>query len=477
MLSPRAPRLVKSISAVVCAGALATAGVLAAAPTASAAASCSAFTSKIYDQTNPSTQAQALSIGVAGYVNFQAQGFTTNRPNAMSAAPKLGTGLKGVHRLYRASNKNYFYSADAAEITRAIKYSGYVDQGTAFYASGTSSSCLVPVSSFYKSAKHRFVTSASEAAALVKAGWRKEAVRFYLGKPTTSVFTVAVIPDTQGEVSLPNDYRVLSRSKWLVANKAGLDLRFVTHTGDVVNWDTDDSIQFIRARDQLAPLRGAIPYSLSPGNHDTAAVRNGGSAWDPPNTWKLVRDTTTFNKYLNRGTEAMAGQFEPYKVDNAYHAFTAGGRKWLVLNLELWPRKEALAWATRVVKANPTSNVMVVTHSFMQGDLSIYQRSDYGATSPQYMYDNLLKLHPNIKMVFSGHTGGGGFRDFPGADGGRIQSFLLNQPDNTKLGTNPVRIIEINTATNSVSAAVYSPDKNKLYPKFEVKSRSAGFVR
>ena len=317
---------------------------------AEAAPSCAASTSKVYDQVNPTTTAHGLAAFASAAVTFQSQGFTESRDSTLSAAPKMGPGLRSVHRLYRPSNKNYFYSFDYAEIARAVASAGYVDQGIAFFASTTPSSCLVPVWSFHHPrGYHRYVTKASEMNELANAGWRKEKIRFYLGKPeSASVFTFAMMPDTQIEVTHGGDNRLAHRVDWLVDNEDNLDLRFVSHTGDVVNWDSDDHIQYIRARDQLAGLSGRIPYSLSLGNHDTAAVRNGGSAYDPPNTWRLVRDTTSSNTYLNhqnRATGAMKGQYETDKIDNAWHESSAGGLKWMVLNLELWPRAKAVQWA------------------------------------------------------------------------------------------------------------------------------------
>ena len=52
-----------------------------------------------------------------------------------------------------------------------------------------------------------------------------------------------------------------------------LDIRFVAHTGDLVDWDTADHIQYVRASNALKKLDDArIPYALAIGNHDTAAT-------------------------------------------------------------------------------------------------------------------------------------------------------------------------------------------------------------
>ena len=107
-----------------------------------------------------------------------------------------------------------------------------------------------------------------------------------------------------------------------------------------------------------------------------------------------VRDTSAYNKYfpVSRFSD-LEGTFEAGKIDNAYRSFSAGGVDWLVLNLELWPRKEVVTWAKSVVASHPDENVMVLTHAYLEANGSISQSNGgYGATSPQYLYDNLIKV-------------------------------------------------------------------------------------
>ena len=59
--------------------------------------------------------------------------------------------------------------------------------------------------------------------------------------------------------------------------KSALDLRFATHSGDVVNWDTPDHEQYEMASAGMKPLEAAnIPYTLAIGNHDTMATGDRG---------------------------------------------------------------------------------------------------------------------------------------------------------------------------------------------------------
>ena len=119
------------------------------------------------------------------------------------------------------------------------------------------------------------------------------------------------------------------------------------------------------------------------------------------------RITETFNRYFGvQHAKNLQGTWEAGKIDNSYSTFAAGGVDWLVLNLELWPREGAIQWAKGVVASHPDHNVIVVTHSFLQGDGSIMQSNGgYGDTSPQHVFDELISQYDNIAFVFSGHTG------------------------------------------------------------------------
>ncbi|MFC5004926.1 carbohydrate-binding domain-containing protein [Dactylosporangium cerinum] len=293
---------------------------------------------------------------------------------------------------------------------------------------------------------------------------------------TDTKFSFAVMPDTQQEVLNATDTRFRQRTTWLVNNRAALDLRFVTHSGDVVNWDTPDHSQYVIARDAMRPLETAgIPYALAIGNHDTQATGVGGSARDPAHTKELVRDTTVFNRYFTAAQYgAVRGQFEAGKVDNAYSTYEAGGVQWMVITLELWPRPEVVTWARNVVAANPRHNVTVVTHDYIDGNGNIEQTNGgYGATSPQYLFDNLIKQYANIRFVFSGHTGVAGNRVDTGVHGNKIYSFLQTFHSGT---TNPVRLVEVDTAADSVRTWITAPFDNTSFPQYDRTFTGIGLV-
>ena len=238
----------------------------------------------------------------------------------------------------------------------------------------------------------------------------------------------------------------------------------MVHSGDIVNWDTPDHGQYRVARDAFVPLEQVgIPYSLSVGNHDTAAVCPGGSACDPGRTYDLLRDTTTYNQYFNRQSVNREGGYERGKRDNTYQVYTAGGVGWLVLNLEMWPRGGVVDWAQRVVAGHPKHNVIVVTHHYLTRTGAISSERDYGDTAPTVLAQKLILKYPNIRMVFSGHTGTAAHRVDRGVHGNRVDSFLTTMHDGA---TNPVRLVSVDTRANSLKTWMYAPWTQTSYPQY-----------
>lgn len=469
-------------------------GSLAHSEAAHAAVNCDAMSKPIYHSINPASQTNLLTPWQTESDNAAVKyGFTDRRGTPFKASWTAATDLVAAHRLYKASTGDFVWIANPAEVASAVATYGYADQGPNFYVSKQSAACTVPVYRYLKGVKHRYAISQADRDALAAAGWTNEGISFHAGgnvaPPTDTKFSFAVMPDTQNESQASedrvhrnlNDFRFRQRAQWLADNKNALDLRFVTHSGDVSNWGERDEHQYKVISEGIKPLEVAgIPYSFSIGNHDTRAVGcPGGSACtgpgEPP-VPTLVRHTPLFNQYFNNRFQGVTGRFEAGKVDNHYSLYEAGGVKWMVLVLELWPRQVAIDWAKGVVAAHPRHNVIVVTHSYLNGGGGIEgSNGGYGATSPQHLFDTLIKVYPNIRMVFSGHVGDAASRVDTGVNGNKILSFL--ETFHSPSGTNPVRIVEVDTAANSVDTYIHSPaTPTKSYSQYDYSANAMNFV-
>src|SRR5690554_6821131 len=109
-------------------------------------------------------------------------------------------------------------------------------------------------------------------------------------------FTIPVMPDTQGEVWNREDM-FYSRFNWVVEHKDSLNIPFVLHVGDIVDFDNHAHWEVADKGFQILDKAG-IDYVVCLGNHDTEAVgENTGSA-APGNTNLNLRKTEKFNSYF-----------------------------------------------------------------------------------------------------------------------------------------------------------------------------------
>jgi hypothetical protein len=269
-------------------------------------------------------------------------------------------------------------------------------------------------------------------------------------------FTLAILPDLQPEVA---NTRFQERLQWLVENRAKLNLKMVLQVGDMMNFN--DEVQYKHQSEALKVLDNAgIPFAGCLGNHDTAAVKVDGGSAAPGNVNQNLRNTATYNKYFpTTRFKLLGGTYEPNKIDNAYHTFTAGGLKWMVINLELWARTGAVDWAKTVVEKHPDHNIIFLTHAHLEGNNTIQQNNGgYGNNSPQFVFDQVMKPYANVRLVFSGHTGVHGYRTDTGAKGNTIYQFLQCYHDNT---ANPTRLLEIDTKNGTMKTRVFCPSNNQ----------------
>lgn len=274
-------------------------------------------------------------------------------------------------------------------------------------------------------------------------------------------FVIPILPDTQYEIS-DNQAMFTSQINWIVNNKKLLKIPIVLHVGDIINWQTPDQYMWKIASKGFKILDSAqIPYALAVGNHDCAAIAVGGGT-APGNVIVNLRDTREFNDFFP-GSRFIdqKGRYESNKSDNAWYTFKAGGLKWLVLTLEFASRQGVVDWANKIISGNSDHNVIILTHNYLTGRGAICQdKSGEGYLGPQSIYDQIVKVHSNIRMVFSGHVGSSAWRDDIGTKGNHIYQMLQDYQGQNS-GGGFIRLIEIDTKAGTISAKMFSPYLNQ----------------
>ena len=185
-------------------------------------------------------------------------------------------------------------------------------------------------------------------------------------------FTFAVIPDTQ---SYDGEGRTTKRGRapgkgptsnakfdaivdWLAANAEKENIRFVVHTGDIVDMNNDFQWRF--ASNAMARLDGKIPYAVVPGNHDmdrsgdtTLFQRYFPASRYEGNPWYAA----TFSGFTN-----SAGIFVSGGNANSICLFEYGADKFAIASLECNAPDPVLEWASKELAKHPERHVIVATH-------------------------------------------------------------------------------------------------------------------
>lgn len=291
-------------------------------------------------------------------------------------------------------------------------------------------------------------------------------------KPTPRPFvpgswTIAVLPDTQYYArSYPEVFE--SQTKWIAAHAKERNIQYVLHLGDI----TADNLepQWEVARRAMSRLDGVVPYALVGGNHDYGPKGNSANRETFFNQYFPVTD---YEKWPTFG-----GAMEPGKIDNTYHLFEAGGRKWIVLAMEWAPRDEAVAWADQVLTAHPDRYGILITHAYLYADDTRYDWAKYGrrqSATPHYyglthppgtgndgeeLWQKLVSRHPRMVLTINGHVLQDGVARLSsrGVHGNVVHQMLVNyQRMRPQQGNGFLRLLEFLPDGETIQVRSYSP--------------------
>lgn len=283
-----------------------------------------------------------------------------------------------------------------------------------------------------------------------------------LRKRDQGSWTLAVLPDTQIYAeAYPGLFT--AQTGYLVQYKDRFNIKFAVQLGDITNRNTRE--QWQNARDAMSLLDGKLPYAIVGGNHDYGP---GGNA--------ATRETF-FNEYFKLADHAKqptyGGAFEPDRMDNTYHLFEAGGRKWMVIGLEWGARDEAVAWADKVMSQHKDRTGILITHAYMFNDDTRYDWKRYGDKQPwnpyayktprpvndgEDMWQKLVRKH-NFAFTLNGHVlgDGTGYLASKNDSGKTVHQILQNYQMRELGGEGYLRLFEFLPDQKSVRIRTYSP--------------------
>lgn len=269
--------------------------------------------------------------------------------------------------------------------------------------------------------------------------------------------TFVVLPDTQYySESYPEIY--LDQTEWIRKAKILRNIMAVAHVGDITN--TNTTIEWQRARAAMDNLEPDIPYVMIPGNHDY------GPRGDASSRDTLMHDHFKAGDALS--LPYFGSSYPEGKLDNYFRLVPTPKGEWLLLGLGFAPNDGAMAWANGVINLHPNANVMLITHAYLYSDDTRYDHvmhpeqmwnpHSYPLAEQERVHDgeeiyqDLVKKHPNVKLVVSGHV----LNDGSGLnlDGGTIQ-MLANFQFEDMGGGGYLRVLEL--SDHELRVRTYSP--------------------
>lgn len=281
---------------------------------------------------------------------------------------------------------------------------------------------------------------------------------------------IVLLPDTQYYAEKFPEV-LDSQINWIVRNAREID--FVIQQGDLTQNNNDKEWEI--AQQAFSKLNNLLPYVLAIGNHDMGSG---------PGKFADTRNTTLYNKYFPyqqmSQLPGFGGVFESGKTDNAYYLVQKGKQKWLVLTLEFGPRNSVLEWANDIVQKHIDRTVIVNTHSYMYSDSTRQGPGDnwrpqaYGigkdslsdVNDGEQIWNKLVRKHPNIRFVFSGHVLNSGVGTLISVNdhGNYVYQMLANyqsETGNPNGGNGWLRILDIDLKKKTLSVRTYSPYINQ----------------
>lgn len=213
---------------------------------------------------------------------------------------------------------------------------------------------------------------------------------------------MVIVPDIQYYTNEEGRFKYLASivdflSESKVTVSTCLQVGDITYQNTADQWENAYTRFFSRIPDHIASV-----YCL--GNHDYGASGRSG------------RRVSGIPDYMDPVKDISSDQFA---YENYVRFIHFAGKDYAVLVLEFAPRDIALQWADTVIKDNPTTPFIILTHSFLNNDGELFDSQDakvddtYSPKSykmdGEYINDSMEVFNkiayenPNVKLFVCGH--------------------------------------------------------------------------
>ncbi|MFC6040264.1 S-layer homology domain-containing protein [Paenisporosarcina macmurdoensis] len=232
-------------------------------------------------------------------------------------------------------------------------------------------------------------------------------------------------------------------TKWMAEAKDNLNLKYVFHTGDLVD-EADQQIQWDRADTFMGTLdEAAIPYGVLAGNHDVG---------------QKTGDYNEYGKYFGEQRFNDKDYYgESYKNNRGhYDLISSNGNDFIMMYMGWGVNDEDIAWMNKILAEHPERKAILSFHEYL---LVSGNRSPIG----DQLFKDVVTPNANVIAVLSGHYHDAETLvdeiddDADGIADRKVYQMLADYQGGPEGGQGFVRLMKVNPVDNKIHMQTYSP--------------------
>ncbi len=263
--------------------------------------------------------------------------------------------------------------------------------------------------------------------------------------PKNYDFAFAWETDTQYySESFPYHYDQMNQ--WIVDNRKKLDIRYVMHTGDLVD-DVDMTGEWLNADHSMSIFdKAGMPYGVLGGNHDVYAGAEGYG-----NYWKYFGEDRFKNKSYYGGS---------YKNNlGHYDLLTENGQDFIILYMSWDVYTNEIEWMNQVLAKYPDRKAIIALHRYT----NVKAADNLLDYTGKLVQKEVVAKNKNVIAVLNGHYHGASIQtdsfddNNDGTPDRTVYQICTDYQSDPEGGSEYIKFLYFDLKNNKVYMNSYSP--------------------
>jgi hypothetical protein len=255
-------------------------------------------------------------------------------------------------------------------------------------------------------------------------------------------FSFVWMSDTQ-YYSQSYPYIYQKNVKWIADNKESLKLKYVIHTGDIVDKSYQEYEWEEADRDMKVLENAGIPYGVLAGNHDV-----GHQTGDYTKFWEY------FGEWRFKNMPTFGGSYDNNR--GHYDLVSANGNDFIIVYMGWGLAEEEIQWMNEIVARYPERKAILCLHEYLLV-------SNNRAPIADKIFEMVVKPNKNVIAALSGHYHDAELKIDELDDNGdgipdrSVYQMLADYQGAEEGGLGYIRLLQFDIANNKLRVKTYSP--------------------